>query len=251
MENKEKEAGGEIVVQNRFLKWLDNFWYHYKWTVIVVAFFVTVFLVCFVQCTQSKQVDIPVVFAGAYAEPSEEQYIWSEQEKSAIEDIFESLFHKSGGSESREVGFLTYNVYTEEELREKATNEEGDFSITFFNTLKQTNQSEISAFTNYRGTGECSIWLVSEMVYEENFHDKEGFVKISDMLGATPQNAYDEYAIRLGDTAMYRYYDALRRMPADTLIVFSKAWIMGASSNEATYEEYKTLYQAMIGFEAP
>ena len=50
---------------------------------------------------------------------------------------------------------------------------------------------------------------------------------------------------------MYRYYDALKKMPADTLIVFSKAWIMGASSNADAYAEYKTLYQAMIGFSAP
>ena len=251
MENKEKEAAGEIVVQNRFVKWLDNFWYHYKWTVIVVGFFALVFITCFVQCTQSKQVDIPVVFAGAYAAPNEEQYIWSEQEKAAVEDVFESLFRKNGGSESREVGFLTYNVYNEEQLKDKATGEDGDFSITFFNSLKQNNQSEISAFNNYRGTGECSIWLVSPYMYDEIFKEKDGFVKLEDLLGVKPQNAHDDYAMRLGNTAMYRYYDALKRMPSDTLIVFSKAWIMGASSNETTYEEYKTLYHAMLGFEAP
>ena len=145
---------------------------------------------------------------------------------------------------------MTYNIYTEEQIRKKYSDDKGGLSSGYYQAV-QSNQSEISTFNNYRGTGECSIWLVSEFVYTETFKEKEGFVKLADILGAKPQNAYDDYAIRLGDTAMYRYYDALKKMPADTLIVFSKAWIMGASSNADAYAEYKTLYQAMIGFSAP
>ena len=38
MHREDKREAGEIVVNNRFLTWLDNFWYHYKWHVIVSAF---------------------------------------------------------------------------------------------------------------------------------------------------------------------------------------------------------------------
>lgn len=250
MRNNEKEAAGEIVVQNRFVKWLDNFWYHYKWTVIVVGFFALVFITCFVQCTQSKQVDIPIVFAGAYEAANEEQYIWSEAEREAIEDVFESLFRKSGGSEDREVGFLTYNIYSEREIIDKTTDEDGVPNSMRYQ-MQQSNLNEINTFKNYYGTGECSIWLVSPFMYGETFKEKEGFVKLTDTFGKTPTGAYDEYAIRLGDTAFYRYYKQLHFMPADTLIVFSKSWIMGASANASTYEEYRTLYRAMVEFEAP
>lgn len=250
MENKEKEAVGEIVVQNRFVKWLDNFWYHYKWTVIVVTFFALVFITCFVQCTQSKQVDIPVVFAGGYVAPNEDRDTWSEADRTAIENVLESLFRQNGGDEGREVGFLTYNIYNEQELRDKYTDDKGGLNAVYY-TAAQSNQNEISSFKNYRQTGECSIWLVSPYMYGEGFKEKNGFVKLEDLLGSKPQNAYDDYAIRLGNTAMYRYYKDLQRMPADTLIVFSKAWVMGASSDATTYEEYKTLCRAMIHFEAP
>ena len=252
MENKEKETAGEIVVQNRFIKWLDNFWYHYKWTVIIVAFFSLVFITCFVQCTQSKQVDIPVVFAGAYVEQSEDQYIWSEQERAAVEDVFESVFRKNGGDEKREVGFMTYNVFTEQELLAKYTDENGKPSRNQgYYYAVQHNQNEIYSFNNYRGTGECAIWLVSPYVYDELFKEKEGFVTLEELLGKKPQNAVDDYALRLGDTAFYRYYKQLHSIPLDTRIVFSKAWIMGATSNASTYAEYKLLYQSIIGFEAP
>ena len=26
--------------QKKIIKWLDNYWYHYKWTTIITAFFV-------------------------------------------------------------------------------------------------------------------------------------------------------------------------------------------------------------------
>jgi len=39
-DQNEKIEAGEIVVENRFLRWLDNFWYHYKWHTIIISFFV-------------------------------------------------------------------------------------------------------------------------------------------------------------------------------------------------------------------
>ena len=115
----------------------------------------------------------------------------------------------------------------------------------------QSNQSEISSFNNYRGTGECAIWLVSPYVYDELLKEKEGFVTLEELLGRKPQNAVDDYALRLGDTAFYRYYKQLHSIPLDTRIVFSKAWIMGATSDANTYAEYKLLYQSIIGFNEP
>ena len=46
-QRKIKEQGGAIAVQNPVLKWLDNYWYHYKWHTIVVAFFIFVGIVGF------------------------------------------------------------------------------------------------------------------------------------------------------------------------------------------------------------
>jgi prolipoprotein diacylglyceryltransferase len=64
-ENKqEKITGGEIAYQNPILKWLDNFWYHHKWTVIVVLFFAFTLTVCFVQCSSNEPTDLTVSFAG-------------------------------------------------------------------------------------------------------------------------------------------------------------------------------------------
>ena len=252
-----KEPTGEIVVNNRFFKWLDNFWYHYKWTVIVVGFFVLVFVVCFSQCVQKVDINIPVVYAGGYQPTDAERLSWTEEDRSAIKDVLSSLYRRSGGDETKNVGFLTYNVYTEEQLRAMATEKpekEGEsekFSPYAFNAAKQNNIAEFDAFANYMGTGECSIWLLSEYVYEEK-KVSDRAMPLSEIWGAEiPEGAYDAYAIRLGDTALYRYYDALHVLPEDTLIVLTRGWIMGASSDEATYESYLRLYRAMVDFQAP
>ncbi len=252
MEEKESfQSSGDIAVQGRFLKWLDNFWYHHKWTVIISAFFLTVFLVCFVQCMQTVETDIPVVFAGGYVrQEGTDEYTWSSSERSLIEDILQNLFEKNGGYEGKKVGFLTYSVYTEEELRAKATDEDGNFSQYAFTSAKQNNLNELDTFSNYRMTGECSVWFVSPYVYDEK-KISETSVPLTELFETLPESAYDAYAIRLGDTAFYRYYDVFQRMPADTLIVLSRGWVFGASSDSQTYENYRTLYRAIVEFEAP
>ena len=62
---EEKTSGNDIVIENRLLRWLDNFWYHYKWHVIIIAFLVFVSTVSFAQCTQREEGDVTLVFAGS------------------------------------------------------------------------------------------------------------------------------------------------------------------------------------------
>ena len=100
-------------------------------------------------------------------------------------------------------------------------------------------------------TGECSIWLVNTSVYEAQHMSEKLAVPLADTFGTTPAGAYDAYSIRLGDTEIYKYYEALQVLPADTLIVFTYPYFMGASSKEETYAQFKVLYKAMVEFEAP
>ena len=252
-----KEQAGEIVVSNPFLKWLDNFWYHYKWTVIVIGFFLLVFIVCFSQCVQKVDINVPVVYAGGYQSMDADRLSWTEEDRASVKNVLSSLYRGAGGDEEKNVGFLTYNIYTEEQLRAMATeapSAEGEsekFSPYAFNAAKQNNLSEFEAFANYMGTGECSIWLVSEYVYTEK-RLWERAMPLAELWGEEiPAGAYDEYAVRLGDTALYRYYDALRLLPADTLIILTRGWVMGSSGDAKTYEEYTRLYRAMVDFQAP
>ena len=39
-------------------KWLENYWYHYKWATIISAFFITVAVICIVQIASKKNYNI-------------------------------------------------------------------------------------------------------------------------------------------------------------------------------------------------
>lgn len=242
-QREEKRAENDIVIENRFLRWLDNFWYHYKWQVIVVAFFVLVGTVSFTQCSNKETGDITLVYAGGCTLSAEQhQY---------IVDVFDAVAPPKKGDEGRMTTLLTqYSVYTEEEMKAACTDEDGKYSPAAFANFKQVTQDHLKTFGTYVMTGESGIWFVSEYVYEiQNL--KKLARPLSELYETVPENAFDEYAIRLADTALYQYYDALKVLPEDTLIVMSQPLFMGEIANEEAYQEFLDMYYAIVNFKAP
>ena len=107
---------------------LENFWYHYKWHVIIIAFFVFVGAVSFTQCTQREEGDVTIVFAGSTT-------LNAEQHKNVV-DVFNVVAPK-GKDEKQLTTLLTqYSVYTEEEMKKACTDEDGTFSPSAFANFK-------------------------------------------------------------------------------------------------------------------
>ncbi len=239
-ENKLPE--GDIVVKNRFLTVLENFWYHYKWTVIVVVFFVLTFAICFAQCATKQTADLSVVFAGGNTLTGDQQ--------AKINEVLDGLAPKDAKDEPLTSLLIAHSVYTDEEIRAASTDEDGEFSPATYQNILQVTQNHLDTFGTYIMSGESGVWLVSEYVYEiQNL--KKLARPLSELYDTVPENANDDYAIRLADTALYQYYDVLKVLPEDTLIVMSAPLAMGAVSNAETYENYLSLYYAIVNFERP
>jgi len=241
----EKQQAGEIVIQNRFLKWLDNFWYHYKWPVIIIAFFLIVSLICFSQCATKEVGDVTLSYAG--------NYTMNEEERRRVIEVFEAVAPEKevdGQRRPSEVVMATFSVYTEEELRPLYFDEQGNGDLYAFESAKQLSKENLSNFGSFVMTGESAIWLVSEFVFEQR-NLAEVAVPLSELFAETPVGAYRDCAIRLGDTELYQYYDALKVLPADTLIVMPRGYVWGETSNEARYAEFKEMYYAIVNFRAP
>ena len=243
-EREEKLSGENIVIRNPVFLWFENLWYHYKWTIILVAFFLFVAIVCFAQCATTPQKDVYITFGGSHTMTSEELV--------AVERVFGDLSKATFEENSPTVGILTYPFYTEDELRALYTDPEtGDFNVASYNTAKGQNADRLKELSSYMMTGDCSVWLVNTSVYEAQHMSEKLAVPLAETFGEKPASAYDDYAIRLGDTAIYQYYEALQVLPADTLIVFTRSYFMGASSDAETYAKFKALYRAIVEFEAP
>ncbi len=241
----EKIEAGEIVVQkNGFAKWIENFWYHNKWTIIIVTFFVVILIVGAVQIFSNEEEDLQVTYSGPY--------ILSSSEKAEINKVLVSLMPKDyNGDGKKLVAFMDFGVYSERELErenEAYTDENGKYVTMVF---PQTNTENMKSYSDYLMTGECSVLFLSEYLYGERMASaKKHMVPLTDTFGAElPQGAMsDGYGIRLGDTYLYASCPALQVLPEDTVICLNRPYAIGASSNKKVYERSVDFYKTLVTF---
>lgn len=245
MEHKnEKIDGAEIAVsENKFLKWLDNYWYHYKWVTLIVAFFLFVGIFGLVQCSTRETADVTVTFAGGYS--------MNTSQKNSLTTALSLLVPKADkDGETVTVLVPDYPVFSDEEIRELCTDEDGNFSISAYENLRQQCVKNVNTFGDYIMTGECAVYLVRESVYKAQNMDTIA-APLSDYFSEIPKGAHDAYAVRFGDTEFYQYYEALHFIPADTLLVLTKPLIYGSTHQEEYYAQCEALFLAILNFKAP
>ncbi|MBQ8431836.1 MAG: hypothetical protein IJX28_03025 [Clostridia bacterium] len=245
-EKEDKLAAGEITERSRFSLWMENFWYHYKFQAIVVMAAIFIFAVCFVQCTQRETGDLTVSFAGPY--------VLEGDEREGVLDVLNAVAPRTEeGGERLSVILSTYPIYNEEELRALYTDPEtGICDESGYQTAKGYNADRLKNFGSYLMTGESAVLLVCPYVYEYQNVKEKLARPLSDLYGDNlPAASYDGYAIRLGDTELYRYYPALQVLPADTLLVLTQSYVWGASADESTYKDFEALFRALVDFKIP
>ena len=211
--NDEKEyTEGISVKSNKFLKWFDNYWYHYKWTTIVVAFAVIVLSICIIQSCTHKKTDVLISYAGpVYCD---------DEHNMAIDSALNKAINGDDGKGSLKVTFKPYYIMTTEQIEEqkKETGADGkplnDVNTSF-------NGQEFDNFKSQLMSGSSAIIFIDKDMYTMFFDEKgtaERLQPLSEVLGSTPIHAVDKYAVRLGDTEIYQKYPELRILPEDTLV---------------------------------
>ncbi|MBQ9783152.1 MAG: hypothetical protein IJW44_01375 [Clostridia bacterium] len=194
--NEGKKPAREIAVGNGFGGKLENFWYHYKWVVIGVAFALIVVLVCVLQTCSTEKNDTVIVYAGpTYLSVSE-----TEQLRQVMDQILPADFDGNGKKHAQ---MSMYEIYSEEQFHSGVD--------------RNRNSTEYQNYHTYQQTGESTIYLLDPWLYESM--DKAYLCPLTDTVGVLPEGALaDGYGVRLGDTALYRDNAAVRLLPADTVV---------------------------------
>ncbi len=247
----DKEYTEGVAVRGGFLAKLDNYWYHYKWPTIIVAFLLIVVVICTVQMCTKETYDLNVVYAGSeYLTAEEKDGIKKALNACVTEDMNE------GRKKALNVGFVYRNILSKEQIEAKeaeikAEKEKAELSGTTPSTdVRMLDRSfyttEYNTYNNYIQTGESSILLIEKWEYE-NLVKYERLVPLSEALGAKPEGAYSDYAVRLGDTELYSRFDVMKKLPADTLICILKPVLAGGrNSKEENYALDKQMFSAMV-----
>ncbi len=246
-ENDKLEAG-DITAASPALRWLDNFWYHYKWTVIVVAFFVSVAIVCIVQFASRPSYDTSMVFGSPYR--------MNNEERADFEDLIARICPEDfNGDGEKLVNLVVYQVYSEQEYESEAeayaavTNEDGETDA--FQINRQYNTDEYKNFSQYTMTGETSVYILSPYMYA-SLMESNRLKPLSEVYtdGNLPEGAMaDGYGIALKDTDFYKYNPAAQVIPDNAIICLHRPTLAGRSKDADLYAEDVAFFKAIVDFE--
>ncbi len=233
-----KEYTEGIAVRGGFLGWLDNFWYHYKWITLGVAFFVIVALICTVQMCNKEENDLVLVYAG----PTQLSIAESQDVCNVFEAVCPEDFDKSG---KVSVALSAYCVMSEEQIKDAQAQTHASGDAVYID--KSYNSEQYDTYYSYITTGESSVLLLDPWLYE-SLAAGGRLASLSDTLGYVPEGAYGEYGVRLGDTALYGEYGVIQKLPEDTVICLLKPYVMGKSSKEKYYAREEQMFEALVTF---
>lgn len=243
-----KSDGSEIhlSVKSPFLSWLDNFWYHHKWKVIIVAFFLTVAIVGIVQMLGKEECDASITVAT--------HTIYYRENVDALEQALVSLMPSDRTGDGKKLLQLdTYKIYSEDEM--KAVNE-AETDINGYPIIyadESYNKSQLQDYNSSIMSGECTVMFISEYLYSELVDRRADDVLLKPMSeifdGELPSGVMpDGYGIKLSETRAYSYFEAFQALPSDTVVCIMRPFAFGASSNTERYDFAVQYFKNIINF---
>ena len=221
-----------------FVKWLENFWYHYKIQTIIAVVAIFTFVISTVQLIDKKEYDYYLLYAG----PT----------NIAIQDIvfmeaaFEELADDYDNNGEVSVAIDDVVMLSPEEQQaalDAGAVLNGDFMHTTMNNFYQ----QIIG-------GDAVICMLSPYMYGI-VRDADGFIPLTEIFGEIPENAYDDCGIKLSETDFGHYYNGIDDLPKDTVLCIRRLSTMaifkGEKKTRAAHEANVELFKKIVTFVEP
>ena len=226
---------------NKALKWLDNFWYHYKWTVIIVAF-VAIFLVVAVgQMVNKEKVDAYVMYAGPTS--------FMPSEIDEMQSAFANVMGDLNGDGKRVVQFIDLTVLTDERIEEnkkKAEQEGKEYKpdMEYVSQMRQKFKLQLAA-------GDAYLLLVDPQLYKEDY--EVGMYKTLESLGIDSEFSHDDSSIKFRETDYGKFFSIFEKLPDDTLMCMRVINVTGKArgkTEQAKFDSQLELMKKMVDFKS-
>ena len=225
----EKLRAGEIREQSKLIRWLDNYWYHYKWPTIFVALALVFVIVVTVQMTERKEYDFQYLYAGPVTV--------SESDAKEMKEVLAQI-STSESFKSPEVGLISYYIKAQSQI----TPEDAYIS--------QMLSSNREAFSGQVLSGEALIFFLDKAFFAEQ--ETAGFLPVRDYLPDLPDSALaegSECGLRLDATVLYEY-ECFRKLPPDTVVclrtpVSLQMGVAGLEQARAYHDRYEDVFRRL------
>ena len=225
----DKIDGRDAAIRTPFTEWLENYWYHYKWSTLIALFVAITVIVCAVQCSNAAKTDSLVLYAGTYDMTAEEFR--------GVKTAFESVVGDYNEDGERDIELVNLFIMSEKEVKDfnAAHKDEGlSVNTTLLSTNWETFQNEILS-------GEASVCIMSQYCFD--------YVKNADGFSDT----YDWYY--LDHTNFGRYFSAMKIFPEDTILCLRRISTMQSIFNknrtESEYADQVDFYENIVNFTPP
>lgn len=205
-------------------KWLENYWYHYKWATIISAFFITVAVICIVQIASKKDYNIYIRYVG-------DSVITGTQ----YDDMTGALEKIVSGDKKDSVNFAQVAYISDEDNPYK--NEKNAVAReTLSSMLVQPYYIYIMDMTAYNDYKDSGVFAPLSSIFEEDVTDI----------------SYDEYALYLSKTEFLKNAPGMEWVEEDTVIVikivpYDSVFTGKKSKSElASFDIHKEFLRSMV-----
>ncbi len=204
-----------------FRQKVANFWYYYKWFVIVGSFFVAFLLIATVQYIAQTEADVSVLCVGSYA--------ISQNECDDIANSIEKYLLDTNGDGKVKAEIKTYNLYSDYDLL--SDEERKDI-------MKGNEDEAQEVYQSYSAellSGDCSVLILDEYFYQE-LAENGSLVNLYEVYGNIPEDAFDYYGIRLENTRLYKQ-KGFSSLPKNMVICLKYPPAVSNQSDEQRLEQ--------------
>ena len=243
--------GGEAVAtKGKFARWIENFFYHYKWHTAAVAFILIVAIVCTVTMCGRKKADVQIVYAGSMEISSNKQGKDTSTYQTLLNGL-ESVAEK--GDNKTVVSLAAYWWLSKKEITALNSDDNEDNDIS---AAQETNiYSGFENFDSLMMLGASSkyyVWFMSPSLYDYYAAEANKFTEVEDgdriemlftNLGYLREsNSTVQYydnknftAIKLSSLSVY-YNTELNMLPEDTLVVLRAPTGLSNKTSKKAFE---------------
>ena len=224
---------------------LDNLWYHHKWLIIISLFFIVVLIIGIVQMAGGEKTDIRIVYCGSA--------VLSGEQRDAIESAFEQVMSRDfDGDGKKRVRLNAFTILSDKQLEEKKREATEDGDVLYYDP--NSKNDTLMQLNSLLGTGETIICLFEDHIYE-NLRDEDAFAKLENIVGYLPENAADEYSVRIGDTDLGQYFTAFENILPETRLCIRNMAVYAVVGNKKTaeteYGYHKEMFCDALNFTTP
>lgn len=247
-ENSTEKLGGDIVLpKNKFTRWLDNFWYHYKWHTVIGLFIIVTVTVCTLQMCGKENSDIYILYSGGYE--IERKSDGDIPEYNTVSASFNRTLKDYDGDGTVSVSLKDLFMLSSSEIEE--AEKSGDFEVNY--TLLSDNKQVLYDTLMYSDYYLC---FLSKAIYEEykTVDGIEMFATLAEFVDEdTDVDFYTSSAVLLSSTDFYSL-PGICNLPSDTVIclrnVSAFAEHFNKSGNEKAFNNAKDAITTILNYKS-